>query len=65
MLIEKRRPMQSVHLRLPDHIRKAAKALAKDRSTTDAKVKEAEVYRAIIENFFESIDTKCLQDGKQ
>ena len=65
MLIEKRKPMQSVHLRLPNEIREAAKAIAKNQSGDGVPVKEAEVYRTIIENFFQSSDTKCLQDSKQ
>lgn len=60
----KRKPMQAIHLRLPVEIREAAKAMAEAQSTEEVTIKEADVYRGIIEFFFAGADTKCLQSCK-
>lgn len=53
-----------VSLRLPAHIREMAKQAAKDSSAGDVTVKEAEVYREIIENFFSSAATDCSHNRR-
>jgi hypothetical protein len=50
----------SVHLRLPKSVREKARALAEAQSTDDIRVREAAIYRSIIENFFVSDDYKML-----
>ena len=51
-----------VSLRLPAHIRELAKETAQQNSTGDVTVKEAEVYREIIENFFNPVATNSSQN---
>lgn len=53
----KRKPMEAVHLRLPPEIREEARKLATAQSSSGLKVKEADVYRWIIEIFFSKLDT--------
>lgn len=59
--LEIKKPMTSVHLRLPEHIRQKAREIAERETTEDQKVYEASVYRFAIEKFFREMTTKCSQ----
>ena len=50
-------------LRLPAHIREKARKAAEAQSRNGVIVREAEVYRDIIENFFAQSATDCMRDG--
>lgn len=59
---EKRRRLASVHLRVPPEIREKAKDFAHKQSTDQIRITESDVYRKAITLFFESLDTKRIQD---
>jgi len=54
----------AVPIRLPAYIRELAKETARKHSVGDVTVKESEVYRTIIENFFAQSATKRSQEKK-
>lgn len=56
--IKRGQSSSSVHLRLPLAMREQAKEIARENSTDDLKLTEADVYRTILSLFFESLATK-------
>ena len=50
-------------LRVPAHIREKAKSIAEEQSRGGVTVRETEVYREIIENFFAGEATTCSHKG--
>jgi hypothetical protein len=56
LVIEKKTPMEPVTFRIPPRIRRQAQALADSQQ-----VGEREVYRAIIENFFDDVHRNRIQ----